>query len=180
MNGKYLPRLPLASLFIVIAVQIGGFALLWSKDAPPPEYVYLPATADRTAADLPVNTPVVVVSPPDEKALREIIQAVLKQELASYAQQNASTSSSAAPMRSPPTKLADVKENTPANIQALTESTSITQSAIASGEWTEKDALALTLVARHLSMEQRLKIMNELATAVNRQELKLEAALPAL
>ena len=77
---------PGLGLFIIIAVQIGGFALLWGKDAPPPQYVYLPNAADKQSTDSSVNTPVVVVSPPDEKALRELIRATLEKELEGFVQ----------------------------------------------------------------------------------------------
>lgn len=178
MDGKYLPRLPLASLFIVIAVQIGGFALLWSKDAPPPEYVYLPATADKTAANSVVNTPVVVVSPPDEQALRKIIQVVLEQELAPYARQLVAAPEASKKMvpAGPPS----VKENSPENNQALNAASNIVQGAMARGAWTNEDNMALLSMASGLTPDQRYRIMDEIGDAINRQELKIEAPPPAL
>jgi hypothetical protein len=178
MDGKGLPRLTLAGLFIVIAVQIGGFALLWSKDALPPEYVYLPTTADKTVTDSPVNTPVVVVAPPDEKALRRIIQAVLEQELATYARE--STSASGTPPAIVQTNSAGAKENSSENIQAMTSVTSVISNAVAQGKWTATDYAAILPHIDQLTSEQRYKIMNEMANAINRQELELEIPFPLL
>jgi hypothetical protein len=176
MDGKRSIPPSLIGLVIFIAIQIGGFALLWGKDTPPPEYVYLPATADKTAADSSANTPVVVVSPPDEKALREIIRIVLEQELAPYARQLATTAGAASK-----TALIDtptVKENSPENIQALTTITGVVSNALAQGKWTTTDFAAVLPYAHQLTDDQRIKFINEIANAVNRQELELETTFP--
>jgi hypothetical protein len=178
MDSRDPPHLVLAGLSVVIAVQIGGFALIWSKNAPPPEYVYLPATTDKTTADSPVNTPIVVVSPPDEKALRQIIQAVLEQELAPYARQLVAAPEASKKMvpAGPPS----VKENSPENIQALNAASNIVQGAMARGAWTNEDNMALFSMASGLTPDQRYRIMDGIGGAINRQELKIEAPPPAL
>lgn len=172
------PRALLGLLIIIITVQVGGFALLWSKDSPPPEYVYLPATTDKTSTASPTTASVVVVSPPDEKALRGIIQAVLQQELASYAHRL-----TAAPEAMQKTISADrpgVMENSPQNIQALNEAKSTVQAAISRGAWTDEDNMSLFSVTSDLSREQRHRIMDEIGNAINRQELEIKAPPPAL
>jgi hypothetical protein len=178
MDGKGLPRLTLAGLFIVIAVQIGGFSLLWSKDALPPKYVYLPTTADKTVTDSPVHTPVVVVAPPDEKALREIIQAVLEQELAPYARRLATVPE--VTQNTAPVDPLGVKENSPDNIRALNEAINIVDAAIAQGKWTRDDTAALIPYSQQLTRSQRIQIMEKMGQAINGQELKIEDAPPAL
>lgn len=178
MDGKrFVPFAPIG-LFIIVAVQIGGFVLLWSKDAPLPEYVYLSATTDKTAAASAAISPVVVVSPPDEKALRAIIQTVLEQELAPYARQVATTPE--ASQKLVPANPPGVKENSPENIQALNEATNIVQGAMARGMWTNEDNMALLSMASGLTPDQRYRIMDEIGSAINRQELKIEAPPPAL
>lgn len=168
MGGKNAPHLSLASLFIVIAVQIGGFALLWSKDAPPPKYVYLPATADKTTTDSAVNTPLVIVSPPDEKALREIIQIVLKQELSGYIQTVGTTKTA--------TRNEDqVQENTPANAEANTQVSTLIDSAISKQVWTHEDTARLAPYSGQLSMAQREMLLRKIAEAVNNQQLVLHS-----
>ena len=172
MDGKNLPRPALAGLFIIIVVQIGGFALLWSKDALPPEYVYLPTTADKTVTDSPVNTPVVVVAPPDEKALREIIQTVLEQELAPYTQRF--TTASNTTQKIIPVDPLGVKENSPENVQAFTNISNIVDSALAKGEWTNADSAALIPSISNLSPSQRIYFADKVTRAINNQEFKLE------
>lgn len=164
---------------IFIAIQIGGFALLWGKDTPPPEYVYLPATADKTATGTaPVSAPVVVVSPPDEKALRQIIQTVLEQELVPYARQLAAAPGVAQGITTanPP----DVKENSPENIQAINEATNAVSASIAQGAWTDEANMRVLGAAKYLTEQQRTKIMEDIINAINRKEMKLEGAVPAL
>ncbi len=172
MDGKRLVPLFLIGLFIIVAVQIGGFALLWSKDTPPPK-VYPPVATDEPSAALPATAPVVVVSPPDEKALREIIQAVLEQELATYARQLA-----AAPNATQKTVLAeptDVKENSPENVQAFSAATNIVQAAIAQSMWSEQDNINLSQYAHSLTTSQRRELIKQVAGAIHRQELKTKA-----
>lgn len=171
MDGKRLAPLALIGLFIISAVQIGGFALLWGKDTSPPEYVYLPATADKSAAVTPVNTPVVVVSPPDEKALRGIIQAVLQQELNNYlSHQSTMSNNGLSTIKNPPT----VIENSPQNIQAYNETSVIIDNAIMGGMWDRTTNDALLPYIAHLTPAQRIQLLEKIGDAINRQELKVK------
>lgn len=168
MDGKRLAPLFLIGLFIIVALQIGGFALLWSKNTPPSEYVYLPTTADKTTADSAVKTPVVVVSPPDEKALREIIQMVLKQELSGYTQNlGVPKTTSASENR--------VKENTPINVEANTQASTLVDAAIAKQVWTDEDSMRLAPYTGQLTMAQREILLRKIADAVNSQQLVLQS-----
>jgi hypothetical protein len=170
MDGRNPLHLVLAGIFVVITLQIGGFVLLWSKGTPLPEYVYLPATADKIAVDSSANTHVVVASPPNEKALREIIQTVLKQELAPYAHQLTAI---------PEVDSQGVKEDSPENVEAFTKATTILSAAIARRKLTTADISELGIYSRRLTQEQRIKIMNDLSAAINRQEVVLQAVMPA-
>ncbi len=171
MDGKRPFPSDIISLFVIIAVQIGGFALLWSKDASPPEYVYLPATTDKTTTGSPTNSPVVVVSPPDEKALRKVIQAVLEQELTAYIVRNSPYLSNKKE-KSNQVRLTGVEENSAENMQAYTTASSVVQNAIAAGTWTPEDNAKMALQARQLTSAQRDKFLTDIANAINRQELK--------
>jgi hypothetical protein len=151
-------------LFIVIAVQIGGFALLWSKDVLPPEYVYLPAMADKTAAASAAISPVVVVSPPDEEALRKIIQVVLEQELAPYSR-SAVAMSPTGPI---------VKENSPENIQAYTEASTFLDSALASGRWTADMNFEMQAYSRNLTPEQHDRLLDKAGQAIMNKQITIE------
>ncbi len=168
----------LISLFIVVTIQIAGFTLLWNKMAVQQEYVYLPTGNNPGVNAGTQTTPVVAaIKLTDESMLREIIQSVLKQELASYARQLNTAPQS---MQNIPNDLPDVKENSPTNIQALNESTNIVSGAIAQGKWTREDNVALMSHVHQLTRSQRYKIMDEIGQAINRQELKIEDAPPAL
>jgi hypothetical protein len=163
---------------IFIAIQIGGFALLWGKDTPPPEYVYLPATTNKAATDTaPVSAPVVVISPPDEKALRKIIQAVLEQELAPYARLVATTASASQMLV--PANPPGVKENSSENIEALNQITMTVSTALARGKWTNADNSAAQAYSYKLTESQKIKILDDVMGAINRQELNITEASPA-
>jgi hypothetical protein len=176
MDGRNPLHLVLAGLSVVITLQIGGFALLWSKDIPLLEYGYLPVTANKTAADSSVNTPVVVVSPPDEKALREIIQTVLKQELAPYAHQLAATP--VATQKIPPAIPAGVKENSPENLQAFENIKNIVDMAIAKGKWTMDDTIAASAHSKNITENQRIELINKIGNAINNQTMGLNPESP--
>jgi hypothetical protein len=177
MDGKrFVPFAPIG-LFIIVAVQIGGFVLLWSKDAPLPEYVYLSATADKTAAASAAISPVVVVSPPDEKALREMIQTVLEQELSAYTRQLIAAPGTI--QKVIPSNPPNVKEHSEENSIALTQINSIVSVALARGKWLPSDNIAALTYAHQLTDAQKFKIMDEVMGAVNRQELDIRESAPA-
>lgn len=139
------------------------------------EYVYIPA--DKTSVDSAMApAPVVVVSPPDEKALREIIRTVLQQELAPYSHPSNATGDVAPKSALPNTP--STKENSPENVQAFTTVTGVVSGALAQGKWTPTDLAAISPYTHQLTLEQRLNLINEVANAVNRQELELETSFP--
>ncbi len=179
MDGKRNIPPYLIGLLVVIAIQIVGFVLLWNEITSQQQYIYLPTENKQGVTTGTQTNPVVAVTKfPTESVLRETIQSVLKQELAPYAHQLA-----AAPEARRNTTPADppgVRENSPENSQALTAVTSIVSNAIAQGKWTTTDFAALLPYAHQLTTEQRHKIMNEIADAVNRQELQLETLFPLL
>jgi ABC-type transporter Mla subunit MlaD len=177
-NKKTSTPLYFVGLLIVAAIQLVGFALLWDKTTTQPEYVYLPAANNDQPAIAGVPPTIAIDKTLIENTLREAIQSALKQELAPYARQLTATSD--APPKTLPADSPGVKENSPENSQALTAVTSIVSHAIAQGKWTTTDFAALLPHAHQLTSEQRYKIMDEIADAVNRQELELETPFPLL
>ncbi len=166
-------------LLIVTAIQIVGFALLWNKIAERQEYVYLPVENNQgVSAGTPATPVVAAIRLTDESTLRQIIQSVLKQELASYTHQLAATPETM--QMTFPVDPPNVKENSPANVAALNESSNVVNSAIAQRKWTLHDATALQPHVHQLTLPQRTKLMDEIVTAINRQELVLEAPVPLL
>jgi hypothetical protein len=178
-NKKHIPSY-LIGLLIVVAIQIAGFALLWEKITAGPEYIYLPAASNMAGSPAgPKVAPSVGIDKAAvENILREAIQSAFKQEIAPYVRQLTATSN--APPKALPDDPPGVKENSPENSQALTAVTSIVSHAIAQGKWTTTDFAALLPHAHQLTSEQRHKIMDEIADAVNRQELELETPFPLL
>lgn len=159
---------------INLVITIYGFV---NQPATPSQVVYVPAADKSASASTSATTaPTIAVRLPDEKLLRDMIQSVLKEELTPYKHQLA-TAGSAQKYTSPHS---DVKENSPANTQALTDALSIVDSALANGTWTQQDAIDLISYANQLTPDQRQKIMEDIANAVNHQELKLKAGVPAL
>ena len=168
----------LIGLSIVIVIQIAGFALLWNEITSQQQYIYLPTENSRgTTAGTQTNPIVAVTKFPTESVLRETIQSVLKQELTPYAHQLAAapeTTQKISPVDSP-----DVKENSPANIQALNEATNVINGAIARGKWTREDYMLLVPHIHQLTLSQHSKLTEQMVQAINRQELKMDGSAPA-
>lgn len=153
-------------LLIVVAIQLAGFALLWNKMAAQPEYVYLPSPTN-SGAEAQAPAPIIIGKPTDEKLFRGMIQSVLKEELASYKHQL--VENRPGQKNIPPHS--DVKENSPANIRAFNEATTTVETALAAGTWTQEDNLKMMQQAQQLTPAQKMKILNDIASAINRQEL---------
>lgn len=164
-NKKY--SLLLMGLTISLATQIFGFFLLWNK-ADQREYVYVSAETGQGPTAEGQATPVVTTLRfPDEAALRASIQSILKQELQSYRQ----TVSSETTPKISTAETPQVVENTPANLQALSASTSVVSGALAKKVWTREDSTSLMQHASQLTRAQRDEIMEKIVGAINRQEL---------
>lgn len=170
MDSRRSIPLGLVGLFIIIAVQIAGFALLWSKDAPPSEYVYLPATADKTSNTSPTSAPVVVVSPPDEKALRKIIQAVLEQELTSYVRRSNTVSTTTQKLQ----KRQEIEEGSAINTQAWLGAVNVVETALARGTWAHSDNISILPFLPELTEAQRQKLHEKISGAIHQQLLRTD------
>jgi hypothetical protein len=165
-NKKHIPSYLIGSL-IVVAIQIAGFALLWDKIATQQEYIYLPATVSEGTTGAQTAAPIIIGRPPDEKLFRDMIQSVLKEELASYKHQL--VENRPGQKNIPPHS--DVKENSPANIRAFNEATTTVETALAAGTWTQEDNMKMMQQAQQLTPAQKMRILNDIANAINRQEL---------
>ncbi len=178
MDGKRNIPPYLVVLLIVVTMQMIGFALLWNAVTSQQQYIYLPTQNNQdTTAGAQTNTVVAVTKFPTESVLRETIQSVLKQELASYARQ---LTASPEARQNTSANTPDVKENSPENAQAFTEATTTVGTAIAQGKWTRAYSLSLQRINPHLTHDQRRKILENIADAINRQELSLEDTIPPL
>jgi hypothetical protein len=177
-DKKHIPSY-LIGFLIVITIQMAGFALLWNKIAAQPEYVYLPATVSEGTTGVQTPSPVVVVSPPDEKALREIIKTVLEQELAAYAVCNSPNSSNKKEKPSQ-VSLTGIKENSPENLQAFEKIKNIVDSAIAKGKWTMGDTVAASAYSRSITENQRIELTDKIGNAINSQTMELSPESPPM
>lgn len=156
----------LVGLAVTLVALISGFYFLWTKIAGQREYVYLSTEHGPNAGGQ--ATPVVAtIQFPDESALRASIQEILRQELRSHSQTLASDATQKFPVAETP----QVVENSTANRQALSDSSTVVSSALAKRVWTKEDSIALLQSADHLTRAQRDEILATLIDGINRQEL---------
>ena len=161
--------------WILIAGSLVAAIYFFSHQEPKPEPrpVSLPTSLLPTPAPTGNLPPIFVIDPASlEGAVREVVQSVLKQELASYR-----PPTSVAPSARPPA-VGSVMENSPSNAQALAHVSGVVDAAIASGVWTQDDTKALAPYAGQLTAAQQEKILNEFGDAINQQRLKLKGSLP--
>lgn len=64
--------------------------------------------------------------------------------------------------------------------EVLAESNTVVETAISRKRWESNDSLALMRLAPGLSRAEKNRILNEIAEAVNNQQLSLDASLPPL
>lgn len=142
------------------------------ENEPVSQVVYMPTNDKSTSASSITPTiPTIAVKLPDEKLFRDMIQSVLRDELKPYEHQVAQNGSG----QKYTLPHSDVVENSPANTQALSEASTVVSTAIATGTWTQDDNAKLAMQSRQLTSNQRLKLLRDVLSAVNRQELRPEA-----
>lgn len=159
-------------IFIIVAIQLACFALLWNQITTQQEYVSLPIS-QATTPGAPATAAVGVTRQAAESMLRDTIQTVLKQELAPYRQVVTSSEE-----KQKMAEIDAIKEKSPANIQAFNEAKTIISSAIAQGKWSNEDNMAIAQQAIHLTDEQHNKLLDSVLSAINRKEIKIDDALP--
>jgi hypothetical protein len=179
MDGKRLISSYLGGLFIVVIVQVAGFALLWNEITAQRQDIYLPTLNSQTATVRDrTNSVAAVTRLPSEVVLHDTIQSTLKQELGPYMRQLAAATETMqkVSMPEPP----GVMENSPENTQAFNRITNIVSTALARGKWLNSDNLAALPYASGLTESQKTKILEKVMGAINRQELDINEAAPAL
>lgn len=166
-------------LLIFTAVQIGGFFLLWAKTTDRPEYVHVSNNHNESIPTEGNNAShITAIRILDENTFRETVRSILKQELSTYLDQLAIASEKSQKIIASQSQY--IVENSTTNVQAWNESTNIVDGSLAQGVWTKENSMALIQYADQLTPSQRIKIMEKIAGAVNRQELKIEDFPPAL
>lgn len=150
------------------------------NDVDKTDLIYQLTPSDKTGQSEPIRAPIAVVSPPDEKALREIIRRVLEQELAVFVHKNLDGRATNSSSSVPPAGFPAVEENSAANIQSLSKSTSVIQGSIAKGEWSYDDIAAIAPHVANLTQEQRNELLKDMVEAINQQRLEIKAPLPPL
>lgn len=74
----------------------------------------------------------------------------------------------------------ETKSDTAMNQHSVDESNSVVAAAINRARWQQSDTQVLMHLAPELSRTQKSKLLNQIADAVNNQQLRLDAALPPM
>ena len=166
MNRAIYILIVLAALNLVVVLY--GLSNQLTSES---QIVYVPTTGNKSA---PGSTAVstVAVKLPDERLLRDMIQTVLREELAPYLQHTVATQ----PEKS---EMVDPKEGTPENVQAMNQAMGVIDNALASGQWTNQSSMQLLLYVPQLTRAQRAQLQSKLSQMVNGQELSLQTGIPA-
>lgn len=160
----------IALVVINLAITVYGFV---NESATRSQVVYVPAAADKSSPPTAAPTvPTVAVKLPDDKILHDMIQMVLKQEIAPYAHQLVAALGTT--QKGLPKESAAVKENSPENVQAHARATSIVDSALASGQWTSQDNLKIRATVNKLTAKQHDELLDKIVRAANAQQLHVE------
>ncbi len=148
-----------------LVITIIGFV---NQSSTSSQVVYVPAAADKSSPSTAAPAvPTIAVKLPDEKMLRDMIQAVLEQELEPYRGQLTTTSKVSA------TQTPQLTKTSPENVQAYNQAKNIVDNALAQGVWTSDLNQQLQSVSVQLTPEQHDEILKQLIIAINQQQLKI-------
>jgi hypothetical protein len=170
----------------VIAVQIAGFGLLWTRVGDPGDQPVV-ASGDPPRPVIDVGSVVGATRFPDEELLRESVRAVIKQELDAYLagreqSQDRAVAAAGASKRpaASPARTAAQRPDRPRDPQAVEASRAIVDRALAAGIWTDADSSALLAYKFQLNEAERVELLEKIFGAINSQRLKPVGSLPSL
>jgi hypothetical protein len=165
LTMKWLSNMKNMWVILLVALQSISICLLillyLQKPEPLPSLAVIPAELGQHNT-FTTNTTAPLMSSELEKTLRMIIRS----EFAAL-----NMSAKAAPIAPP--KALNTQELKQQQI-AGKESTTIVSTAISKGVWTKADSQAMMQHLGSLSQEQTIALMEQLYSAINRQEMKLE------
>jgi hypothetical protein len=169
----------------VIAVQIAGFGLLWTRISDPGDQPVV-ASGDPPRPVIDVGSVVGATRFPDEELLRESVRAVIKQELDAYLAEREQARDQALAEAGGPKRpaaspaRAAARAARPRDPQALDASRAIVDQALAAGIWTDADSSALLAYKFKLTEPERVELLEKIFGAINSQRLKPVGSLPSL